>query len=70
MYQKMAVSDDVCAPWDHSNMGVYLTFPSFRCSNVAKDLTKGQEITCILLAEKRLLFILPRFDILGIELAT
>ena len=56
---EMVVSDDTCAPWDPSSMGVYLTLPSFRYTNVAKELTKGQEITCILSAGKRFLYNLP-----------
>ena len=51
----MAVSDDACAPWDPSSMGVYLTLQCFRYSSVAKELTKDQESTCILLAGKRFL---------------
>ena len=64
----MAVSDDACAPWDPSSMGVFLTLPSFRYSNVVKELTDYQETTCILSAGKRFLYVLPGFDVLGIEL--
>ena len=68
MCQKKAVSNDACAPWDPSSMGVYLTLPSFRYSIIAKELTEDQEITCILSVEKRFLYVLPGFDVLEIEL--
>ena len=66
----MADSDalDPCAPWDPNGMGVYLTAPSFRYSNIAKELTEGQEVTCILSAGMKFLYVLPGFDVLGIEL--
>ena len=66
--QKMAVSDDAYAPWDPSGMGVYLTLPSFRYTDTAKELTEGQEVTCVLSAGIKFLYVLPGFDVLGIEL--
>ena len=64
----MAVSDDACALWDPSGMGVYLTLSSFRYTDTAKELTEGQEVTCVLSAGIKFLYFLPGFDVLGIEL--
>lgn len=50
----------------HVLLGIPL--PSFTYSNVAKELTEDQEITSILSAGKRFLYVLPGFDVFGIEL--
>ena len=59
----MAAGDDSCAPWDPSGMGVYLTLPSFRYNDVVKELTEGKEVTCVLLAGMKFLYVLPGFDV-------
>ena len=58
---------DPRAPWDQSSMGVYFTVASQRYSTFAQELIPDESIG-ILSAGEKFLYVLPGFDILGIEL--
>ena len=48
-------------------MGVYSTIPSFRYNNTAEELM-CQDAICILSPGSKFLYVLPGFDVLGVEL--
>ena len=64
----MAVSDDSCAPWDPSSMGVYLTdSPILQIYRYCEGVDRRARSHLCLSAGIKFLYVLPGFDILGIE---
>jgi len=59
--------NDPHGPWDQNSNGVYFTIPSQRYSSVAQELIPDEPIG-ILSAGEKFLYVLPGFDVLGIEL--
>jgi len=63
-----ALKLDPFAPSDPSSTGVYYTPLCPRYTDTANYLMEDNEITCVLAANAKFLYVLPCFDILEVEL--
>lgn len=59
---------DPFTPSDPSSTGVYYTPLSHRYTNAVRYLTEDNEITCVLAANAKFLYVLPCFELLEVEL--
>ena len=64
----MADGDDARGPSDPDSMGIYFALKEFRYTTAARDVTEGNDITCVLSVGMNFLYVLPGFDVLAIEL--
>ena len=61
-------SGDFCGPSDPNSMSVYYTAKDLRYTKIAKEIIEDDQTACVLSAGTKFLYVLPGFDVLGVEL--